>query len=80
MPNQEYGDTAAEQLARGLRHDLLTPVNAVTGLSQLLLDEVDGPLTQEQRVQVELIRDAAQSLTALIQTRLAQPKAGRGES
>jgi len=72
MPTHEPGETEAEQLASSLRHDLLTPVNAVMGLSQLLLDEMDGPLTREQKVQVELIRDAAKSLTDLIRTRLAK--------
>ena len=71
MSTPAPGETEAEQTTRALRHDLLTPVNAVMGLSQLLLDEADGPLTAEQRHQIELIRDAAGSLTGLIQTRLA---------
>lgn len=59
-----------EGTMRELRHDLRTPVNAVLGLSQLLLEEVDGPLTDEQRVQVQLIHDAARSLAGMIDTRL----------
>ncbi len=59
-----------ETIKRSLRHDLRTPVNAVLGLTRLLLDEVDGPLTSEQRLQVDLIRSAASDLSAMIDSRL----------
>ena len=63
-------DTSQDRALASLRHDLRTPVNAVLGLSRLLLDEADGPLGSEQRIQVQLIHDAARSLAAMIDTRL----------
>jgi signal transduction histidine kinase len=60
-----------EAMKRELRHDLRTPVNAVLGLCQILLAEVDGPLGDEQRRQVQHIREAARSMAGLIDDRLA---------
>ncbi len=65
-------DRMLEDTKRELRHDLRTPVNAVMGLSQLLLEELDGPLSSEQRVQVQLIHDAAHSLADMIDTKLGK--------
>lgn len=70
MAEDTQVDTRLAQALRELRHDLRTPVNAVMGLSRLLLDEVDGPLTPEQRVQVELIQRSAHDLAAMLETRL----------
>jgi signal transduction histidine kinase len=72
MQDRIDGNNPADPL-RELRHDLRTPVNAVLGLSQLLLDEIDGPLGAEQRLQVQLIQDAARSLSTMIDTHLRRP-------
>ena len=58
--------TEAERERRELRHDLRTPVNAILGLTQLLLDEADGPLTEEQRLQLSLIQDSARTMGELV--------------
>ncbi len=63
------------QARRELRHDLRTPINAIMGLTGLLLEEVDGPLSSEQRVQIALILDAARSLSELVDNHLS-PTAG----
>ncbi len=65
-------DQDLERIKSELRHDLRTPMSAIMGLSQLLLDELDGPLTPEQRHQIQLIYDAAGSLDRIINTRLAR--------
>ena len=45
-------------------HEFRTPLNSICGLSRILLDRLDGPLTDEQEKQVLLIRKAAEdSLT-----------------
>ena len=41
-------------------HEFRTPLNAILGLSRILLDRLDGPLTDEQEKQVLLIRKAAE--------------------
>ncbi len=71
MAEREHSDNQDEQ--RVLRHDLRSPVSAVLGLSQMLLDELDGPLTDEQRHQVHLIHQAAETLVTIIDERLGKP-------
>lgn len=84
-------DEQAERLRRadGLKsrflshmsHEFRTPVNAVLGLSRILLARTDGELTGEQEKQVTLIQKAAASLLELSNDilDLAKVEAGRVE-
>jgi len=47
-------------------HELRTPLNAILGFSQVLLDEMDGPLTDDQREDVETIRQSGAHLSELV--------------
>ena len=49
-----------------MSHEFRTPLNAIIGLSRILLDGTDGELDPEQRVQVGFIRQSAQSLSNLV--------------
>ncbi len=49
-----------------MSHELKTPLHAIRGYSQLLLEGVDGPLTQAQREDVENILNAGDHLLELI--------------
>jgi signal transduction histidine kinase len=49
-----------------ISHELRTPLNAIHNLTRLLLDRMDGELTAGQEHQVRLIRDAAASLTDIV--------------
>ena len=62
-------------------HELRAPVTAIIGLGRLLTDGSSEPLTQEQRRQVDLIRDSATDLLALVNDLLdlAKAEAGRIE-
>lgn len=62
-------------------HEFRTPLNSIMGLSRLLLDRLDGPLTGEQERQVIYIRQSAESLTELVNDLLdlAKVEAGRVE-
>jgi signal transduction histidine kinase len=64
-----------------LSHEFRTPLNATLALSQLLLDRVDGPLTDEQVVQVRFIHGGAGELLAMVNDLLdlAKIEAGRME-
>ncbi len=55
-----------ETLIATLRHELRTPLNAILGFAELLLQEVDGPLTTAQRDDVELIARSGESLLRLV--------------
>jgi signal transduction histidine kinase/CheY-like chemotaxis protein len=59
------GDQKSRFLSH-LSHEFRTPVNSIRALSRLLLDRLDGPLTDEQEKQVRYVRKAAESLGDLI--------------
>ncbi|MBK8230205.1 MAG: response regulator [Candidatus Eisenbacteria bacterium] len=65
-----------------MSHELRTPLNAILALSELLGDEVTGPLaTDEQRKQVGMIHQSGQNLLRLINDvlDLSKIEAGRME-
>jgi PAS domain S-box-containing protein len=49
-----------------MSHELRTPMTAIIGYSDLLLEELEGPLTDQQRIDVEAIARGAQRLLRLI--------------
>jgi signal transduction histidine kinase len=49
-----------------LSHELRTPLNAILGFTEVLLSEVDGPLTAEARENLEMVRSGGEHLRALI--------------
>jgi len=50
----------------GLSHELRTPLNAILGFSHVLESEVDGPLPDDARESVEIIRSSGEHLRTLI--------------
>ena len=67
------------RVVASVNHELRTPLNAITGLAALLTSGADGPLTPDQAEQIELIRESAASLTAMVNDMLdiARMDAGR---
>lgn len=61
-----------EEFVAAVRHELNTPLNAILGFSDVLLQEVDGPLTPQQREDVEAIRSAGAYLQELVEAVLAE--------
>jgi signal transduction histidine kinase len=49
-----------------LSHELRTPLNAILGFTDVLLAEVDGPLSDEARDNLTVLRGSADHLRALI--------------
>jgi signal transduction histidine kinase len=60
-------------------HEFRTPLNAITSLSKLLLEHLDGPLTPEQEKQVSLMQRAAEGLTEQVNDLLDLAKAESGK-
>jgi CheY-like chemotaxis protein len=60
-------------------HEFRTPINAILGLSRILLDRLDGPLTGEQEKQVLFIRKAAEDSLEMVNDLLdlARVEAGK---
>ena len=62
-----------------ISHELRTPLNAILNISRLLVDQMDGPLTEEQDRQVRFVRAAATTLAEMVNDLLdlARIEAGR---
>lgn len=82
----EKADTlqrTAEVKARvvaNVSHEFRTPLHTILGLSKLLLDQVDGPLTAEQTKQVRFIRTSAEELSALVDDMLDLSRTESGKA
>ncbi|MBD1909318.1 PAS domain S-box protein [Leptolyngbya sp. FACHB-8] len=55
-----------DEFLAGMSHELRTPLNAVMGLSEALLEEVYGPLNENQRNSLRVIEQSGQHLLSLI--------------
>jgi signal transduction histidine kinase len=88
-----YGelDTQAHQLRQAtelksrflayMSHEFRTPISTIRSLSRLLIDEVDGPLSEEQGRQVRFIQSTATEISDMVDDLLdlAKVEAGRVE-
>ncbi|GAA4335109.1 ATP-binding protein [Variovorax defluvii] len=64
-----------------MSHEFRTPVNSIRSIARLLIDRVDGPLTEEQDRQVRFIQTAAIDFSEMVDDLLdlAKIEAGRVE-
>jgi signal transduction histidine kinase len=74
-------DESKTRFLSNMGHEFRTPLNSIRGLTRLLLDRMDGPLSDEQEKQVRLIRKAAEDLSTMVDDLLdlAKIEAGRVE-
>jgi signal transduction histidine kinase len=82
-------DTQADELRRAtdlksrflayMSHEFRTPIGSIQSLSRLLIDRVDGPLTEEQERQVRFIQGTANEFADMVNDLLdlAKVEAGR---
>lgn len=54
-----------------LSHELRTPLNAILGFTDVLLSEIDGPLTEDARENLTIVRTSGEHLRSLIDDILA---------
>ncbi|MFO0661710.1 MAG: ATP-binding protein [Polyangiaceae bacterium] len=59
-------DQARARFLAVLSHEMRTPLHGVLGFADVLLSEVDGPLSASAREDVEIIRQSAENLRGLI--------------
>jgi PAS domain S-box-containing protein len=74
-------DRLRGELISVVSHDLRTPLTSIMGYLELVLDEAEGPLTQEQRRFLEVIERNSDRLLALVNDLLliSSAEAGRLE-
>ena len=62
-----------------ISHEFRTPLNSIISLSRMLLDRLDGELTEEQEKQVGFISQSAQTLADLVNDLLDLAKVEAGK-
>jgi signal transduction histidine kinase len=64
-----------------MSHEFRTPLSSMLSLTRLLLDRVDGPLTEEQETQIRFIQSTASDFAEMVNDLLdlAKVEAGRVE-
>lgn len=62
-----------------MSHEFRTPLGSIRSIARILMDRLDGPLTEEQERQVRFIQDSAAELTEMVNDLLdlAKVEAGR---
>ena len=62
-----------------MSHEFRTPLGSIRSIARILIDRLDGPLTEEQERQVRFIQDSAAELTEMVNDLLdlAKVEAGR---
>jgi len=74
---QQLDDIKSEFLAH-VSHELRTPMASIQEGTHLLLDEIPGPLTQDQRTTLRIMSDSSRRLMSLISTILDLSKMESG--
>jgi anti-sigma regulatory factor (Ser/Thr protein kinase)/CheY-like chemotaxis protein len=67
------------QFLSNMTHEFRTPLNSILSLSRILLDHIDGPLTEEQERQVRFIQQGANDLSELVNDLLDLAKVEAGK-
>lgn len=75
----EHADRLKSAFLATMSHELRTPLNSIIGFTGVVLQGLAGPLTDEQKKQLGMVRDSARHLLALINDVLDISKIEAGE-
>jgi K+-sensing histidine kinase KdpD len=67
------------QVVSSAAHDLRSPLNAITGFSRLLLNGIDGPLSEVQSADVQAIHTSGQEMLRLVDCLIDLAKVQTGQ-
>ncbi|HEV2146172.1 MAG TPA: ATP-binding protein [Longimicrobiaceae bacterium] len=62
-----------------MSHEFRTPLDSILAISGLLLDRLDGPLSEEQETQVRFVRTAARDLLDMVDDLLGAARVDAGQ-
>jgi signal transduction histidine kinase len=66
LDEMREADQLKSQFLANMSHELRTPLNSIIGFSKVILKEIDGPITDTQREDLQAIYNAGQHLLGLI--------------
>jgi PAS domain S-box-containing protein len=66
LERSEAADRLKSAFLATMSHELRTPLNSIIGFTGIILQGLAGPLNAEQRKQLEMVRNSARHLLALI--------------
>ena len=75
----ERANSVKSRFVATVSHELRTPMNAVLGYTQLMTDEIDGPVNARQRDHLRRVRASGQHLLGLIEDLLGYARIEAGE-
>jgi PAS domain S-box-containing protein len=77
----EEASRAKSQFLANMSHEIRTPINAIIGYTDLLVLGITGPVTDDQRTQLERVRASSRHLLTIVDDVLdvARVEAGRME-
>ena len=74
----EEASRAKSQFLANMSHEIRTPINAIIGYTDLLALGITGPVTADQRAQLERVRTSSQHLLAIVEDVLDVSKVEAG--
>ncbi len=66
MERAQEADNLKSAFLATMSHELRTPLNSIIGFTGILLQELPGPLNDEQKKQMQMVQTSARHLLALI--------------